>query len=46
MPAVVAYNALNKRLDDLLSEIEAASDGWVALVAEVPAAPARVEKSA
>jgi biopolymer transport protein TolQ len=46
IPAVVAYNALNKRIDDLLSEIEAASEGWVALVAEVPAAPARVEKSA
>ncbi|MRG93014.1 MotA/TolQ/ExbB proton channel family protein [Polyangium spumosum] len=37
IPAVVAYNALNKRIDALLSAIEAASEGWVALVAEVPA---------
>ncbi|MDI1430070.1 MotA/TolQ/ExbB proton channel family protein [Polyangium sorediatum] len=37
IPAVVAYNALNKRIDALLSAIEAASEGWVALVSEVPA---------
>jgi biopolymer transport protein TolQ len=38
IPAVVAYNALNKRIDNQLSAIEAASEGWVALVSEVPAA--------
>jgi biopolymer transport protein TolQ len=37
IPAVVAYNALNKRIDNLLSSIEAASEGWVAIVSEVPA---------
>jgi len=37
IPAVVAYNALNKRIEALLSAIEAASEGWVALVSEVPA---------
>jgi biopolymer transport protein TolQ len=37
IPAVVAYNSLNKRIDGLMSTIEAASNGWVALVAEVPA---------
>lgn len=36
IPAVVAYNALNKRIDALLSSVEAASEGWVALVSEVP----------
>jgi biopolymer transport protein TolQ len=36
IPAVVAYNALNKRIDDLLSAIEAGSDGWVALVSAEP----------
>jgi biopolymer transport protein TolQ len=38
IPAVVAYNSLNKRIDGLMSSIEAASNGWVVLVAEVPAA--------
>ncbi|HEY4122084.1 MAG TPA: MotA/TolQ/ExbB proton channel family protein [Byssovorax sp.] len=33
IPAVIAFNALNKRVDDLLSELEAASEGWVAIVA-------------
>lgn len=37
IPAVVAYNSLNKRIDGLMSSIEAASNGWVALVSEVPA---------
>ncbi len=37
IPAVVAYNSLNKRIDGLMSTIEAASNGWVALVSEVPA---------
>lgn len=31
IPALVAYNALNKRIDDLLAGIEAASEGWVAV---------------
>jgi len=33
IPAVVAYNAINKRVEDLLAEVEASSDGWVALAA-------------
>lgn len=31
IPAVVVYNALNKRIEDLLAEVEASSDGWVAI---------------
>ena len=31
IPAVIAYNAIAKRIDDLLSELEAASEEWVAL---------------
>ena len=47
IPAVIAYNALNKRIDDLLGPLEASTDGWVALAASahdvaVPApAPSR-----
>jgi biopolymer transport protein TolQ len=37
IPAVVAYNALSKRIDDLLAELEAASDGWVAIAGAAPA---------
>ncbi len=33
IPAVIAYNALNKRIEDLLAEIEASSEGWVAIAA-------------
>jgi biopolymer transport protein TolQ len=33
IPAVVLYNALNKRIEDLLAEVEASSEGWVAVVA-------------
>ncbi len=33
IPAVIAYNAINKRIEDLLAEVEAASDGWVAVAA-------------
>jgi biopolymer transport protein TolQ len=33
IPAVIAYNAINKRVDDLLAELEASSGGWVALLA-------------
>lgn len=34
IPALVLYNLLNRRLDDLVSELEAASEAWVTLVAE------------
>jgi biopolymer transport protein TolQ len=36
IPAVVAYNAINKRIEDLLAEVEASSDGWVAIAAGLP----------
>jgi len=40
IPAVVAYNAINKRIEDLLAEVEASSEGWVAIAGAVPdAAP-------
>jgi biopolymer transport protein TolQ len=40
IPAVIAYNAINKRIDDLLSTLEASSEGWVTLAAtEVVPAP-------
>jgi biopolymer transport protein TolQ len=39
IPAVIAYNAINKAIEDLLAEIEAASEGWVAVVVGPPAAP-------
>ncbi|MBI4953201.1 MAG: MotA/TolQ/ExbB proton channel family protein [Myxococcales bacterium] len=31
IPAVVTYNAINKRVDDLLSGVEASAEGWVAI---------------
>ncbi|AKT43508.1 MotA/TolQ/ExbB proton channel family protein [Chondromyces crocatus] len=34
IPALIAYNALNKRIDDLLSGVEASADGWVAIASE------------
>ena len=34
IPAVVAYNAINKRIEDLLAEMEASSEGWVAIASE------------
>jgi biopolymer transport protein TolQ len=45
IPAVVAYNTINKRIEDLLAELETSSEGWVAIVsgaaaAEPAAAPA------
>lgn len=41
IPAVIAYNAINKRIDDLLSALEASSEGWVTLAAtEAIPAPA------
>jgi biopolymer transport protein TolQ len=36
IPAVVAYNAINKHIEDLLAEVEASSDGWVAIAAGIP----------
>ena len=33
IPALVAYNALSKRIDDLLSSLEAAAQGWVMVAA-------------
>ncbi len=36
IPAVVAYNAINKRVEDLLAELEASSGAWVAIVAGDP----------
>lgn len=33
IPAVVAYNALSKRIEDLLAELDAAAEGWVAISA-------------
>ncbi len=32
IPAVIIFNSLNRRLDDLLLEIESSAEGWVALV--------------
>ncbi|MFO0550345.1 MAG: MotA/TolQ/ExbB proton channel family protein [Polyangiaceae bacterium] len=34
IPALVFYNLLNRSVDDLVSELEAATDGWVSVVAE------------
>jgi biopolymer transport protein TolQ len=39
IPAVIAYNAINKRIEDLLAEVEAASEGWVAVVSGPPEEP-------
>lgn len=33
IPAVVAYNAISKRIDDLLLSLEAAAQGWVMVAA-------------
>lgn len=32
IPAVIAYNAINKRIEDLLAEVEASSEGWIAIL--------------
>ncbi len=42
IPAVVAYNALSKRVDDLLSELEASAEGWVAIVSSTAAETAPI----
>jgi biopolymer transport protein TolQ len=39
IPALVAYNALTKRIDDLLAGLEAASEGWVAVAGAAPPPP-------
>lgn len=39
IPAVIAYNAINKRIEDLLAEVEAASEAWVAVVGATPDEP-------
>jgi biopolymer transport protein TolQ len=36
IPAVVAYNAINKRVEDLIAEVEASSEGWVAIARDAP----------
>ncbi len=38
IPAVIAYNAINKRIEDLLAEVEASSEGWVAIASSAPEA--------
>jgi biopolymer transport protein TolQ len=42
IPAVVAYNLINKRIEDLLAELETSSEGWVAIVSAYPADPASI----
>jgi biopolymer transport protein TolQ len=39
IPAVIAYNSLSKRLDDLLSAMDAAAEGWVVIAASTPQSP-------
>ncbi len=34
IPALIFYNLLNRRLEDFLGELEAASGGWVTIVSE------------
>lgn len=34
IPAVIAFNVVSKRADDMLAHVEAAADGWVALVTQ------------
>ena len=40
IPAVVAYNTINKRIEDLLAERDTSSEGWVAIVSSAAAEPA------
>lgn len=35
IPAVIIYNALSKRLDDLLAEVETSAEGWVVMVSVI-----------
>jgi biopolymer transport protein TolQ len=39
IPAVIAYNAIQKRMDDLMDGVEASADAWVALVVPSRSAP-------
>ena len=39
IPAVVAYNAINKRIEDLMAEVESEAEGWTAIAAS-PREPA------
>jgi biopolymer transport protein TolQ len=43
IPAVIAYNAIGKRVDDLLAELEASSEQWVAIITGEPG-PLPLEK--
>ncbi len=43
IPAVIFYNAIDKRIGDLLSELEASAAEWVALIAESGAGGAESE---
>lgn len=36
IPALVAYNAINKRVEDLMSAVEASADAWVAIASGAP----------
>ena len=38
IPATVAYNGISKWIDEMLSALEASAEGWVALIANEPAA--------
>ncbi|APR83949.1 MotA/TolQ/ExbB proton channel family protein [Minicystis rosea] len=40
IPAVIAYNAINKRAEDLLAEVEASSEGWIAIAGASSTSPA------
>lgn len=44
IPAVVVYNALNKRIDDVLANLEVSSEGWVTLALEASVASGIREK--
>lgn len=41
IPALIFYNFLSRRIDDLVSELEAASEGWVHIVADSDAEAVR-----
>lgn len=37
IPAVVLYNAINRRIEDLLAGLEASSEGWVTIASSIAA---------
>ena len=39
IPAVIFFNALNRRIDNLLDAVEASAEGWVAQIAHAPHPP-------